>query len=50
MPKLEHIDDNARVAKTFRPMSPAEMKQMSDSMVEKHKASLDRFFQNHVDA
>ena len=50
MPKLEQIDDNARLAKNFKHMSPAEMKHMSDSMVEKHKASLDRFFQNHVDA
>jgi uncharacterized protein len=50
MPKLEQIDDNVRIAKAFRPLAPEEMKHMSDALSEKHKASLDQFFQTHVDA
>jgi hypothetical protein len=50
MPKLEQIDDNVRIAKAFKPMAPAEMKQMSDAFSEQHKAALDLFFRTHVDA
>jgi predicted aldo/keto reductase-like oxidoreductase len=50
MPKLEHIEENVRIARTFKPLSAAEMKQMSGSLSMKNKAALDRFFQNHIDA
>jgi aryl-alcohol dehydrogenase-like predicted oxidoreductase len=50
MPKLEHIEDNVRMAKSFQPMPPAEMRQMSRHLSEKNKEALDRFFRNHVDA
>jgi predicted aldo/keto reductase-like oxidoreductase len=50
MPKFEHIDENVKVAKAFRPMSPAEMRQLSEPLSERNKQALDRFFADHVDA
>ena len=50
MPQLEHIEDNARLAKAFQPLPPAEMKRMSGSLSEKNKQALDLFFKHHVDA
>jgi predicted aldo/keto reductase-like oxidoreductase len=50
MPQLEHIDDNVRMAKAFRPLSPAERKSMATSLSEKNKTALDHFFRHHVDA
>lgn len=50
MPKLEHIADNARVAKAFKPMAKEEMERMSGGLSRQYKASLDRFFSTHVDA
>ncbi|HEV2688137.1 MAG TPA: aldo/keto reductase, partial [Bryobacteraceae bacterium] len=50
MPKLEHIEENVRIAKSFKPLSAAEMEQMSVALSMKNKASLDRFFRDHVDA
>jgi uncharacterized protein len=50
MPKLEQIDDNVRIARAFKPMPPAEMKELSRDVSAKNKASLDLFFKTHVDA
>ena len=50
MPKLEHIEENVRVAKTFKPLSASEMREMSGALSVKNKARLDRFFRDHVDA
>jgi len=50
MPKLEHIEDNVRVAKAFKPMPKEEMERMSGGLSRQYKASLDRFFSTHVDA
>jgi uncharacterized protein len=50
MPKLEHIEENTKLAKAFRPLSPVEMKDLSGRLSEKNKEALDRFFRNHVDA
>ena len=50
MPKLEHIDDNVRLAKAFEPLPPAEMKRMATSLSEKNKEALDAFFRHHLDA
>ncbi|HEY2013654.1 MAG TPA: aldo/keto reductase [Bryobacteraceae bacterium] len=50
MPKLEHIEDNVRVAKAFKPLSKEEMERMSGGLSRQYKASLDQFFCNHVDA
>lgn len=50
MPKLEYIDENAAVARAFRPLGKAEMQSLAEEMSRAHKASLDRFFRDHVDA
>ncbi|HEY1340034.1 MAG TPA: aldo/keto reductase, partial [Bryobacteraceae bacterium] len=50
MPKPEHLDDNVRLAKSFRPLSSSEMKEMSGKLSAKNKVALERFFASHVDA
>ena len=50
MPKLEHIEENCRVAKAFKPMPAMEKKKLSDELSTKYKAQLDEFFSNHIDA
>lgn len=50
MPKLEFIDENIATAKAFKPMPADEMRRLSGELSSVHKASLDRFFHNHVDA
>jgi hypothetical protein len=50
MPKLEHIDHNVEVAKTFRPLPESEMRRLSEAISATDKAALDRFFRDHVDA
>ncbi len=50
MPKLEHIDENVRLAKAFQPMPKDEMHRLSGMLSKKYKASLDRLYRDHVDA
>lgn len=50
MPKPEYIEENIRVAKSFRPMPADEMRQVSDQLAGAHKAAIDRFFCDHIDA
>ena len=50
MPKFEHVEENCRLAKAFKPLSHSEMKGMSGELSKKYKAQLDHFFSNHVDA
>jgi predicted aldo/keto reductase-like oxidoreductase len=50
MPKLEHIEENVRIAKAFQPLPKSEMKGLSDRLSKTHKASLDAFFCVHQDA
>jgi len=50
MPKMEHIDENVKLARAFKPMTPAEMKQVAQPLSDRNKQALDRFFANHVDA
>lgn len=50
MPKLEHIDENVKSAKNFAPLSSTEMQEMSKNLSAQYKASLDRYFSNHIDA
>ena len=50
MPKLEHIDENVRLAKNFKPLPPEEMRSMAAALSLKNKQALDRFFRRHVDA
>jgi hypothetical protein len=50
MPKFEHIEENCRLAKAFKPLPASERKQLSDELSKKYKAQLDHFFSTHVDA
>lgn len=50
MADLAHIRENAVLARSFRPMPATEMRSLSDRMAQTHKAALDRFFLDHVDA
>ena len=50
MPKPEHLEENVRVAKAFRPMPLEEMRRMSGALSEKNRLALERYFQNHIDA
>jgi predicted aldo/keto reductase-like oxidoreductase len=50
MPKPEMIDENVRIVKAFQPMPRAEMEKLSASLALRHKASIDSFFANHIDA
>jgi predicted aldo/keto reductase-like oxidoreductase len=49
MPKLEHIDANLAVAKSFKPLSTEEMQSLPASVTQKMRASIDHFFADHVD-
>jgi hypothetical protein len=49
MPNLEFLKANIAVAKSFRPLSPEEMKALPQSVSAQMRASLDRFFSQHVD-
>jgi len=50
MPKMEFVDTNIAIAKAFRPMPAAEMKELSDRLAVDHKARLDGYFSRHVEA
>lgn len=50
MPKLEHIEANARFAKNFSPMSPRQRRELSDSIESRRKEAMAEFFKNHEDA
>jgi aryl-alcohol dehydrogenase-like predicted oxidoreductase len=49
MPKIEYLDANIEVARNFKPLPPSEMKELSTSLAANYKASIDRFFMNHID-
>lgn len=49
MPKPEHVEENIRIAKAFKPMLRNEMEAISDKLAATHKASIDRYFANHID-
>ena len=50
MPKFEHIEENCRLAKAFKPLPMSERKKLSDELSAKYKAQLDHFFSHHIDA
>jgi len=50
MPKVEKIDETVKLARAFKPMTPAEMKQLAEPLSAKNKLALDRFFADHIDA
>ena len=49
MPELAHLDFNMNVAKNFKPLSPEEMKRLPAGVSAKMRASIDRFFSDHID-
>jgi uncharacterized protein len=50
MPKLEHIEDNVRLVKAFKPLSVQEMRELSITVSRQTKAAMDSFLKHHVDA
>jgi hypothetical protein len=48
MPKPEYIEENIAIAKRFTPLPKDEMYQLNGELASQ-KASIDRFFSNHVD-
>ncbi len=50
MPTLDFIEHNVALARAFRPLPKAEMKELSGRLAAKNKMALDRRFANHVDA
>lgn len=50
MPKLEHIEENIRIAKAFKPLPPEEMKALAQHVSGESKVAVDRFFARHLDA
>ncbi|MCL5743244.1 MAG: hypothetical protein M1541_04830 [Acidobacteria bacterium] len=50
MPKLEHIEENVRLAKAFHPLPETEMKGIATELSARYKAELDRYFSAHADA
>jgi predicted aldo/keto reductase-like oxidoreductase len=50
MPTLDFIEHNVALARAFKPLPKAEMKELSGRLAAKNKMALDRRFANHVDA
>ena len=50
MPKIEYLEEDVRIAKAFEPLSRSQMRNLSGHLSSAHKARLDRFLYNHVDA
>jgi hypothetical protein len=50
MPKLEYIERNIELARTFAPMTDAQRRRLSDSIAAQRKVSLEAFLRRHVDA
>ena len=50
MPKVEFIEENIAIAKAFKPLGREEMQRISGELVPAHKATIDRFFADHIDA
>ena len=49
MPEMAHVDFNIAVAKSFKPLTPDEMKALPSKVSAQMRASIDRFFADHVD-
>jgi predicted aldo/keto reductase-like oxidoreductase len=50
MQRLEFLDANVAVARSFQPLGASEMEDLSRRLSEEQKASIDRFFLHHIDA
>lgn len=49
MPQLAHLDQNLAVAKSFKPLSKQEMQSLPEGVSAQMRASIDRFFSDHLD-
>ncbi len=49
MPEMAHVDFNINVAKNFKPLTSEEMKSLPSKVSAQMRASIDRFFADHVD-
>jgi len=49
-PRTEHLEENIRLVKAFRPLPKTEMQQLSQALSTRNRASLQEFFRTHVDA
>ncbi len=50
MPKREYVERNAALARDFAPLPDAEMRRISDSIADEHKAAMGAFLRSHIDA
>ena len=50
MPKLDHIEENVRLVKAFKPLPDWEMRELSTTLSQKNKAAMDLFLSRHIDA
>jgi hypothetical protein len=50
MPTLDFLEQNVALARAFKPLPKAEMKELSGRLAAKNKMALDLRFSNHVDA
>ena len=49
MPKVEHILENSKMARSFKPLEKSEMLDLSQALSSKNKMALDRYLSNHID-
>ena len=49
MPKVEYIEHNVELARSFQPLPADEMKRMSEELAGAYKASIDRYLAGHID-
>ena len=49
MPRLEHIESNAALARAFKPMSPGQQQQLEQSIESGRKQAMQHFFSTHQD-
>lgn len=50
MPKREYVSRNAELAWGFAPLNKEEMHRISSSIADEHKAAMEQYFRNHIDA
>ena len=50
MPKVEFIERNVALARSFRPMPEAERRRLTESIAAERKVSMRQFFRHHADA
>jgi uncharacterized protein len=50
MPSLSFIEQNIAVARSFQPLPAQEMRELSRDLSAQHKARLDSYFLDHIDA